>query len=69
MPLLKGKQNIGHNIEEMEKAGHPHDQSVAAAMNTAYGPAPKHDKYHINRKLMSAGYAKKGRPSNSKISY
>ena len=36
MPLLPGKENIGHNISEMEKAGHPHDQSVAAALHEAY---------------------------------
>ena len=35
MPLLPGKKNIGHNIEEMQKAGHPHDQSVAASLNEA----------------------------------
>ena len=35
MPLLPGKKNIGHNIREMEKAGHPHDQSVAASLNEA----------------------------------
>ena len=35
MPLKPGKQNIGKNIKEMEKAGHPHDQSVAAALNKA----------------------------------
>lgn len=35
MPLLKGKINIGHNIKEMEKSGHPKDQSIAAALNVA----------------------------------
>jgi hypothetical protein len=37
MPLLKGKSKatISHNIREMKKAGHPHKQAVAAAMNTA----------------------------------
>ena len=35
MPLLPGKKNIGHNIEEMEAHGHPRDQSIAAALNTA----------------------------------
>ena len=35
MPLLPGKKNIGHNIKEMEKSGHPHDQSVAAALTKA----------------------------------
>jgi hypothetical protein len=38
MPLAKGKsqKTIGHNIEEMEKSGHPHDQAVAAALHTAH---------------------------------
>lgn len=35
MPLLPGKKNIGHNVEEMEKSGHPHKQAVAAALHTA----------------------------------
>jgi ADP-ribose pyrophosphatase YjhB (NUDIX family) len=35
MPLLPGKTNIGSNIEEMQAAGHPHDQAVAAALNVA----------------------------------
>ena len=37
MPLKKGKSKavIGQNIKEMEKSGHPKDQSVAAALNQA----------------------------------
>lgn len=35
MPLLAGKRNIGHNIEEMESHGHPRDQAIAAALNVA----------------------------------
>ncbi|GEM_PF-1383264 len=35
MPLLPGKKNIGHNIKEMEKAGHPRNQSIAASLNEA----------------------------------
>lgn len=35
MPLLPGKNEIGHNIKEMEKAGHPHNQAVAASLNKA----------------------------------
>lgn len=35
MPLLAGKANIGRNIAEMERAGHPRDQSIAAALNVA----------------------------------
>jgi hypothetical protein len=35
MPLLKGKKNIGHNIEVEEKSGKDHKQSVAIALNVA----------------------------------
>jgi hypothetical protein len=37
MPLIKSasKKAIGKNISEMEKSGHPHDQAVAAALDTA----------------------------------
>jgi nitrate/TMAO reductase-like tetraheme cytochrome c subunit len=37
MPLESGKSKkvISHNIEEMQEAGHPHDQSVAAALHNA----------------------------------
>jgi len=40
MPLKAGKSNIGSNIREMQAAGHPHTQAVAAALRTAYG-APR----------------------------
>ena len=37
MPLVKGKSQavIGQNIAEMMRAGHPRDQSIAAALNVA----------------------------------
>jgi hypothetical protein len=35
MPLLPGKKNIGYNISEMESAGHPRNQAIAAALDTA----------------------------------
>ena len=37
MPLAPGsdKETISSNISEMEKSGHPHDQSVAAALENA----------------------------------
>lgn len=35
MPLLPGKKNIGHNIKEMEEAGHPKDVAIAASLNEA----------------------------------
>lgn len=43
MPLKKGrsKKTIASNIREMEAAGHSHRQSVAAALNTAYGKKKK----------------------------
>lgn len=38
MPLKKGRSRatIRYNIEEMETAGHPHDQAVAAALRSAH---------------------------------
>lgn len=33
MPLLAGKENVGHNIEVEQKAGKPHKQAVAIALN------------------------------------
>jgi hypothetical protein len=41
MPLLPGKKNIGNNIAEMEKTGHPYNQARAAALNKAYGKKKK----------------------------
>lgn len=38
MPLLKGKSNVGHNVEEMEAHGHPRAQALAAALRTAGVP-------------------------------
>lgn len=37
MPLSKGKSKkvIGKNIKEMEASGHPKNQSIAAALDTA----------------------------------
>lgn len=37
MPLHKGSSQavISRNISEMEHSGHPHDQSVAAALSNA----------------------------------
>jgi Family of unknown function (DUF6496) len=37
MPLEKGKSKsvIGHNIKEMERAGHPKNQAIAASLNEA----------------------------------
>lgn len=44
MPLLPGKDEIGHNVTEMEKAGHPKSVAVAAALHTAYD-SPEHDRH------------------------
>jgi len=40
MPLKPGSSRsvISSNISEMERAGHKHSQSVAAALRSAYGP-------------------------------
>ena len=35
MPLKPGKENIGKNIKEMEKAGHKPSQAIAASLNEA----------------------------------
>lgn len=37
MPLEKGSSQevVSKNISEVEKAGHPHEQAVAAAMHEA----------------------------------
>lgn len=35
MPLLKGKKNIGRNIETEKNSGKSHKQSVAIALNVA----------------------------------
>lgn len=35
MPLLKGKKNIGRNIEIEEQAGKPKKQAIAIALNVA----------------------------------
>lgn len=35
MPLLKGKKNIGKNIEIEQNEGKPHKQAVAIALNVA----------------------------------
>lgn len=35
MPLLPGKKNMGHNIAELENAGHPAKQSIAIAYKEA----------------------------------
>ena len=38
MPLLKGKSEVGHNVKEMEAAGHPRAQAVAASLREAGVP-------------------------------
>jgi len=35
MPLLKGKKNIGHNIQVEESHGKSHKQAVAIALDVA----------------------------------
>jgi hypothetical protein len=41
MPLLKGKENIGHNVETEENAGKPKKQAVAIALREAGVPKAK----------------------------
>jgi len=49
MPLTKGKSQatISHNIAEMVHAGHPKDQAVAAALDTARKSA--HGGFHLHK--------------------
>lgn len=35
MPLLKGKKNIGKNIEELESTGRPYKQALAISLKEA----------------------------------
>lgn len=35
MPLLKGKENIGKNISELQSTGRRHEVAVAIALKTA----------------------------------
>ncbi len=56
MPLLPGKSpsTISNNIREMIKAGHPHDQAVAAALHNA-GTRRKKKKAQGNGAPVSPG--------------
>lgn len=47
MPLEKGRSRkvIGRNIKEMESAGHPKKQAIAASLRTA-GVPKKHKRKH-----------------------
>jgi hypothetical protein len=60
MPLLKGKANIGKNIETEEAAGKPHKQAIAIALSEAGESKSKkkgHSKKSMHSKFMnSKGY-------------
>lgn len=49
MPLLKGKNNIGKNIETEMAHGKKHDQAVAIAMSVAGMAKKKKDKKSMTR--------------------
>ena len=51
MPLIKGKSKkvIGKNIKEMEEAGHPRAQSIAASLNEARKSGAKIPKKRKNK--------------------
>lgn len=44
MPLLKGKRNIGRNINELKKSGRPVAQATAIALKTAKVPKARKGK-------------------------
>lgn len=58
MPLHKGTspEVIGENIHEMEAAGYPHDQAVAAALHTAHPHGGKSIKDHADEHHPHAGH-------------
>jgi hypothetical protein len=59
MPLRKGKgrKTIAHNISKMMDEGRPHDQAVAAAMETARRSGAKMPKRkrHMRRRTIAEG--------------
>jgi hypothetical protein len=58
MPLIKSasREAIGKNIEEMQDSGHPHDQAVAAALETARrAKRAKGGKVHIGPVIGDTG--------------
>jgi hypothetical protein len=67
MPLKPGKENIGKNIDEMEKSGHSHDQSVAAALNKAGVGKPKKKKRKKKKKSLQTEGKKPTATERSKV--
>ena len=67
MPLKPGKENIGKNIDEMEKSGHSHNQSVAAALNKAGVGKPKKKKRKKKKKSLQTEGKKSTGTDSSKI--
>jgi hypothetical protein len=57
MPLEKGSSSevIGHNVKEMEAHGHSKEQSVAAALHTAYDFDDLMQDTVINDNMLSYG--------------
>jgi hypothetical protein len=55
MPLLKGKKNIGHNIETEESAGKPNKQAVAIALREAGVPKAKDTATAANAGMPAGG--------------
>ena len=57
MPLTKGKsqKTISHNIAEMVHAGHPQNQAIAAALNTARSSAHGGMRVHHPRAIHGGG--------------
>ena len=57
MPLLPGKKNIGTNISEMENAGHPKAQAIAASLNEARKTSTKLPKLNSSNNKVHKRYA------------
>lgn len=68
MPLTPGKSRkvISENIHEMDQAGHPHKQSVAAALHNADKKGHSMKKHPIDKSLKEESYYSDSAPEHIK---